>query len=380
MVFSDTFPSYLSYYSSSPYGSYDSYYRVFSLNLGTLSYGSPKTVYIYMTVNNAASSTQTLNNTGTLHFYHGTHYQFRQSNTVQYRVLGTSTLPGTGFPPLESNYSNHSFVFWTILLIGLLLILIGLGGVGFGFVNRLSQWANWSRQMGGLIAIVGGLFFVFGIFLNQQNPIPLPTTISEIIPSPSMITQPTKIAGAPAFQDYSTLPDYPIPTPTALPTAVEGQTVDDSPPNRILIPSLGLDTIVKYVPFDGYTWLISGLQNEIAWMGSTSWPGLGGNTGLAGHVTLRNGADGPFRQLESLQAGDVITVVTERNLYTYKVRQQNVVKDDDFSIVKPSQQPILTLITCAGWNSDLGHYLQRLIVIADLTEVKPLATHGMVGK
>jgi len=36
-----------------------------------------------------------------------------------------------------------------------------------------------------------------------------------------------------------------------------------------------MDTVVKYVPYDGLTWLIAGLQQEIAWMGDTSWPGLG---------------------------------------------------------------------------------------------------------
>jgi LPXTG-site transpeptidase (sortase) family protein len=146
-----------------------------------------------------------------------------------------------------------------------------------------------------------------------------------------------------------------------------------------MIPRLGLDTIVKYVPFDGYTWLISGLQNEIAWMGSTSWPGLGGNTALAGHVTLRNGADGPFRYLESLQPNDIITVFTEKNIYQYRVSNKIVVKDDDFSVVQPSDKPVLTLITCTGWNRELGHYLERLVVIADLEKVTPIATHGSVS-
>ena len=379
VVFTDTFPSYLTYYSSNSNGlsvSYDYSNRIFTVNLGNIKNKDPKYVYIYMTINNAASSTQTLNNVGTLHFYHGKYYQYRQSNTVQYRILGTSTLPGTGFPPLAASSSRLPLAFWLVLLISIVILFLGLGGIGFGILQRGSAWAGWSRQMGIFITLVGGLFFIFAFLLIQKGH-PLDQAVTLASPSPNYLPTATSFRYEPVFQDLATLPDYPIPTPTSIPAEVNGNTPDDTPPNRILIPALGLDTVVKYVPFDGYTWLISGLQNEIAWMGSTSWPGLGGNTGLAGHVTLRNGADGPFRHLEDLQANDVITVFTERNIFTYKVSQKKVVNDDDFSIVQPSQQPILTLITCTGWNRDLGHYLQRLVVVADLVDMKPIAAHSM---
>lgn len=383
VVLTDTFPSYLTYYSYSTSSSgvtayYDYSNRIFTVNLGNINANSSKYVYIYMTINNAASSTQTLSNIGNLHFYHGPYYQYRQSNTVQYRVLGSSTLPGTGFPPLESSFARPPLAFWIVLMISLIIIFLGLGAIGFGLLlRRRSAWAGWSRQMGILIVLVGGLFLVFAFMLIQKGR-PVEQTFILSSPSPNILPTSTSYEFIPPFQDLATLPDYPIPTPTSIPSEVNGNAPDDSPPNRILIPSLGLDTVVKYVPFDGYTWLISGLQNEIAWMGSTSWPGLGGNTGLAGHVTLRNGADGPFRHLEDLQTNDVITVFTERNIYTYKVSQKKVVNDDDFSIVQPSQQPVLTLITCTGWNRDLGHYLQRLVVVADLVEMKPIVNHSMI--
>jgi hypothetical protein len=67
--------------------------------------------------------------------------------------------------------------------------------------------------------------------------------------------------------------------------------IDTSPVNRIIIPVLAVDKIVKYVPYDGFTWMIAGLQQEVAWLGDTSWPGLGSNTALAAHVTLRTGAE-----------------------------------------------------------------------------------------
>lgn len=383
VVFTNTFPSYLTYYSSSPSGSYNSSTRVFTVNLGNLNPSTSKSVSIVMTVNNAASSTQILDNTGSASFKHGGIHQWRKSNTVQYRVLGTSTLPGTGFGPMEDEKSNRSLSFYLVVFLSIILIGLGMMGILLGFFYPDSEWMIWARQMGVVVLVVGILFVGFatilgGFWNRAEHAVNIPVAQTAGVTSiPSLQTE---VPGNPlAFQSYESLPDYPIPTPTSIPESVDGRPPDDSPPTRIMIPSLGLDTIVKYVPFDGFTWLISGLQNEIAWMGSTSWPGLGGNTALAGHVTLRNGADGPFRYLENLQSNDIITIFTEKNIYQYRVSKKIIVKDDDFSIVQPSDKPVLTLITCTGWNRELGHYLERLVVIADLEKVTPIATHGSVS-
>jgi LPXTG-site transpeptidase (sortase) family protein len=409
VVFTNTFPSYLSFSSSSPSGSYNSSNRVFSVDLGTIAPGTYKDVTIIMTVNNVASSTQTLNNTGTARFEHGGKKQWRSSNTVQYRILGTSTLPGTGFgPPApslnlpsplgrgvggEGLLTDSSFLpassqkitltqtlfdfptaFWVALGIGILLLGGGFLGIAFSLINPRSEWASWARQMGGVVTIAG-LFFFGAAWWIQQSLTPLQIADVVLTPTQPPTPQPAQIAfPPPEWWDAQPdkLPDYPIPTPTITADQSERK-VDDTPPTRLLIPKLGVDAVVKYVPFDGFSWLIAGLQDEIAWMGSTSWPGLGGNTALAGHVTLRNGADGPFRYLETLQNGDEIRLITEEAVYLYRVRESLVVKDDDFSVVQPTQEAILTLITCTGWNSDLGHYLERLVVRATLEKSQPLS-------
>ena len=85
---------------------------------------------------------------------------------------------------------------------------------------------------------------------------------------------------------------------------------------RIVIPGILLDTEVKSVPYDGDSWMISGLREEIAWMGNTSWPGLGSNTGFAGHVTVAGLGDGPFRHLDELQSGGIGTLVYRKE-YIY---------------------------------------------------------------
>ena len=126
-----------------------------------------------------------------------------------------------------------------------------------------------------------------------------------------------------------------------------------------------------YVPFKGITWLIAGLKDEIAWMGNTSWPGLGSNTGLAGHVTLKDGGDGPFKHLFDLASGEEVILHTEENIYTYQVREGVVVGAGDLTVTEPSDVSQLSLITCTGWDSRKREYQERLVVIAELVKVEP---------
>ena len=113
-------------------------------------------------------------------------------------------------------------------------------------------------------------------------------------------------------------------------------------------------------------------------MGDTSWPGLGGNTALAGHVTLANGSDGPFRYLELLKEGDEFSIYTEKNRYVYHVADRRVVEDTDFTILAQSSQQMVTLITCTEFDPGTGHYQRRLVISGNLVETEPLGTayHG----
>ena len=107
-------------------------------------------------------------------------------------------------------------------------------------------------------------------------------------------------------------------------------------------------------------------------MGNTSWPGLGSNTGLAGHVTVAGIGDGPFRHLDELPLGEVVILYTEKNVYTYQVRESRITDDGDMSVTMPTNSPQISLITCTDWDDDSHTYLNRLIVIADLVRAEPI--------
>lgn len=203
-----------------------------------------------------------------------------------------------------------------------------------------------------------------------------PTT-AFIIPASETPT-PTLMPFMPAYlfstpEVYPTLPNFPIPSPSAIATSgPNGDETDTSPVVRIVIPALEIDAIVRYVPFEGITWTIEGLRDEVAWLGNSSWPGLGSNTVLAGHVTVRGLGNGPFRYLEDLAVGDQVVIYTEKKSYTYSVRDQVIVEDTAMDVTAATTSSQLTLITCTGWDTELALYRFRRVVFADLVNVEPV--------
>jgi sortase (surface protein transpeptidase) len=49
------------------------------------------------------------------------------------------------------------------------------------------------------------------------------------------------------------------------------------------------------------------------------------------------------------------------------------VGETELSVVEPSEKGRLTLITCTGYDTSLGIYVNRLVVSADLVQVEPRA-------
>lgn len=92
---------------------------------------------------------------------------------------------------------------------------------------------------------------------------------------------------------------------------------------------------------------------------------------MAGHVTLRNGGRGPFYGLETLEDNAEIIVYTEKNTYTYRVREKRQAEDTDLSAVAVSDTSQITLITCADWDNEAKFYRKRYLVRAELVDVRP---------
>lgn len=308
-----------------------------------------------------------------------------ESNRVCFNVLPSgvsSVLPGTGGIEINQGQPrslNQLFLTSSISLgvIGLLILVYGLR-VKSHRPKKTARFVN----AGILLLVVGFILTLTACGLQNstvsKEQLTPDVAQASLAQSTDLISEtPSSNSEGPAEQIPTStpisLPDYPIPTPY-IPAGlnVDGKLPDTSPITRIEITALDLDTIVKYVPFDGFTWLIKGLRSEVIWMGNTSWPGLGGNTGVSAHVTLGDGTDGPFRHLEDLKDGEIVKLYTEQNVYTYKVHDREVVSESDSSVLEPAEQAQLTLITCTDWHMGLGTYQKRLIVYSDLIEVQPI--------
>ncbi|MBN2549123.1 MAG: sortase [Anaerolineales bacterium] len=371
--------------------------RTVTTSLGSMAPNAEASIQIKTKVNSTVTASTTYAHRATMTWDTN---QSLNSNEVKYRIIATSTLPGTGF-----DAGNSTPVNWQTALPVILLAALGLLGAAFGAWRKLrSHRATWLVLLGLALVLVSASLACStmgpGAPPGQETPPDElsalqrtgPAKVSPTATLAGLPVQPSATPGpgeeiaiatvvevieewvAPTYTPTPTaLPDFPIPTPALLPTVGPmGFPTDASAVTRLVIPTLGVDNVVKYVPREKGTWLIGGLKYEIAWMGDTSWPGLGGNTGLAGHVDLADGSDGPFRRLDQLKTGDEVTVYTEKSQYIYQVSGSVVVEESDLSVIAPSESPKITLITCTGWDPEFRLYTKRLIVYAMLVGVRPL--------
>lgn len=120
---------------------------------------------------------------------------------------------------------------------------------------------------------------------------------------------------------------------------------------RIRVPRLKLSAIVRE-GVDSRT-----LRRAVGHVPGTALPGEPGNAALAGH------RDTFFRALEDVRAGDRILVETPSGPFEYVVRDTRVVEPTDVSVLDPTPERTLTLVTCYPFQF-IGTAPQRFIVRA----------------
>lgn len=141
-------------------------------------------------------------------------------------------------------------------------------------------------------------------------------------------------------------------------------------PTRLVIPSLKVDTQIVFIPFDETTWNLEGLGDKIALLEGSPGNQLLNNTVLAGHVTLFNGSNGPFRYLTRLEPGSKIIVYSGSQPLIYQVRDLSLVYPEAIEVMNDTERKELTLLTCTTWDEATKSYLRRLVVRADLVEIE----------
>jgi sortase A len=123
---------------------------------------------------------------------------------------------------------------------------------------------------------------------------------------------------------------------------------------RIEVPRLNLSAIARE-GVDDRT-----LRIAIGHIPGTAFPGQHGNAGFAAH------RDTFFRPLQSVREGDEVIVTTPAGVYRYSVTAMRIVDPDDVSVLDPTPDTSITLVTCYPFNY-VGSAPRRFIVRATLT-------------
>ena len=119
------------------------------------------------------------------------------------------------------------------------------------------------------------------------------------------------------------------PSPILLTTLLTG-----SPIAELSIPRIHLSTVVLQGSDDRT------LMHAPGHLESTALPGHEGNVVIAGH------RDTFFRPLRHIKKGDEIVLHTPQARFQYRVTSLRVVHPQDLSVLEPTDESVLTLITC----------------------------------
>jgi len=125
---------------------------------------------------------------------------------------------------------------------------------------------------------------------------------------------------------------------------------------RLTIPSIKLDAVV-----------VEGVNHKDLLMGpghipDTAEPGQLGNSVISAH------RDTFFRHIHELKPGDSILVQRAGRQFRYEVTGKKVIQPDDLSVIKPTSDAQLTLLTCFP-TYYIGPAPQRLVVLSKLVNV-----------
>jgi sortase A len=124
---------------------------------------------------------------------------------------------------------------------------------------------------------------------------------------------------------------------------------------RLQIPKLNKD--VPIVEGDGPEQLKKGVGHYIY----SANPGESGNVVLSAHNDIHGEI---FRDLDQLEAGDLVIIFSERQSYTYVVEEVLIVKPTQVEFLESTQSSTATLISCYPYLVDN----KRIVVRANLID------------
>ncbi|MEO7803811.1 MAG: class E sortase [Actinomycetota bacterium] len=142
--------------------------------------------------------------------------------------------------------------------------------------------------------------------------------------------------------------------------------VEGSPLTRMVIPKIGVDTMVV----QGLS--LKALNTGAGHYQMTPLPGEPGNVGIAGHRTMYGK---PFQDIDKLVEGDKIELITPFAKHTYEMigpfdghANPWVVAQNNWNVIDPTLEPMLTMTAC----HPKGSSKQRIVARARLINSEPI--------
>ena len=136
------------------------------------------------------------------------------------------------------------------------------------------------------------------------------------------------------------------------------------------IAKLGIHIPILGIPQQDSSWDVSWLWDQAGWLQGTAFPTFDGNSVLTGHVYNADGMPGPFVNLRNLRYGDEIVVHAFGYRYVYQVQTNRYALPSQTSALAASEDRIITLITCSGFDEQLDSYRYRVVVQAVLVSIE----------
>lgn len=171
---------------------------------------------------------------------------------------------------------------------------------------------------------------------TQPTMTPTARPLIDVVVLPSGHRPPDEFGTAVPLDPMDEIPEHlrglvqPV-TPLPIPTPGPGQ------PTRIVIRAINVDAPVV----QGDSW--EHLKKGVGHHPGTANPGQRGNMVLSAHNDVY---DKIFRHLDQLKPGDEIVVYSGAQAFRYVVRQQRIVEPTEVSVMYPTRDATITLISC----------------------------------
>ena len=196
-----------------------------------------------------------------------------------------------------------------------------------------------------------------------ELPAPVRKPVTEVL---GEVGELPKAGDEPLFNGLlGQLPELVIATPPVGlgPRASSSPVAEMPPADRIIIPSIGVDSKVGHLEIKEdkgkLTWETA--KHAVGHHEGTANPGEGSNAVFSGHISSPIKKEGSvFNRLPEVKVGDWVYLEASYGMVPYMVEETKVVSPNDLWVMYPTSTETITLITCYP---DLV-YSHRLVVTA----------------